>query len=1114
MSQEPDYRVLFESAPGLYLVLRPDSRFTIVAVSDAYLHATKTRREAILGRGLFEVFPDNPEDPRATGERNLGASLANVIRTRAPDVMAVQKYDIRKPAEEGGGFEERWWSPVNSPVLGPSGELLFIIHRVQDVTDFIRLKNQGVEMEAEIVHRGQELQEVNHRLRDANEEIRLLYEKTRELDEVKSQFFASVSHELRTPLTLILGPAEKLLEAPAVPEEARAELQVIARNARTLLRHVNDLLDVVKLDAKQVTPDYSETNLAELARFTSSHFEIFAREKRIRFTTDAARSITVQVDADMVQRILINLLSNAFKFTPDGGRVRLTVREAAASGRVELEVADSGPGIPLDKREVVFEPFRQLEGGTARRFGGTGLGLAIARELATLLGGSVSVGDAPEGGALFRVELPRSAPGGAVVRERAAALLGEDLAKPLVEELARPPPPPAAEASPRAPGDQGRPLVLVVEDNPEMSRFIAEGLRGLCRVATASDGTQGLRKALELAPELVLTDVMMPGMGGDELVRELRRRPELDGTPIVVLTAKADDEFRVSLLTAGAQDYLTKPFPVKELLVRVGNLLARRRAEREAEALNETLQDAAQASLAVSQAVAGLPESSVHAVLTTIAVQAQTLTDAECAAVGLGTDPEKPFDPWVAVGVSDELARLVGGPPRPIGTLGMVARGTDAIRLKDIRAHPAFRGLPPEHPPLTSFLGVPVRYGGKCVGTLYLANKRGAAEFTERDEHLVQMLAARVGVVVETARLYQAEGTERAWLQNVIEQMPEGVLLVDAQGKIAARNHLIRELSGDGPVGTDPFGNPVLVDLRYPSGEAVAVADLPYVRAMRSGEALCGLELAARRSDGELLPVKVSATAVRDRAGRTVGAAMLLEDITAWKELEKLREQWASIIAHDLRQPLNIVALSTSVLQRRLAGDAVERQAVDQIRSAVQRLDKQVGDLTDASRLEAKQLSLRRERVDLSQWLRAAAGELKALTGDRPLTLDAEPGTMVHADLGRVHQVLGNLVSNAVKYGAPGTEIRVTLRSVRGEAEVVVLNRGAGIPPDELPALFGRFQRTRSAVEGQRPGLGLGLYITRGLVEAHGGRIWAESTLGQWTAFHFTLPLAAERASA
>jgi PAS domain S-box-containing protein len=189
-SSTPDFRVLFESAPGLFLVLTP--RLDIVAVSDAYLSATMTKREEILGRGVFEVFPDNPEDPSATGVRNLRTSLERVLRERVSDTMAIQKYDIRKPESEGGKFEERYWSPVNSPVLGPDDEVAYIIHRVEDVTEFIRAKQQGLEqekqarelrlrageMEVEVYQRAAEVQELNQRLDAANRELfRELFER-------------------------------------------------------------------------------------------------------------------------------------------------------------------------------------------------------------------------------------------------------------------------------------------------------------------------------------------------------------------------------------------------------------------------------------------------------------------------------------------------------------------------------------------------------------------------------------------------------------------------------------------------------------------------------------------------------------------------------------------------------------------------------------------------------------------------------------------------------------------------------------------------------------------------------------------------------------------------
>ncbi|MDD1620504.1 MAG: PAS domain S-box protein, partial [Methylococcaceae bacterium] len=403
----------------------------------------------------------------------------------------------------------------------------------------------------------------------ANQEIRHLYEKAKELDELKTQFFANVSHELRTPLTLIMGPIAKRLASENLQENERRDMEMMDRNARLLYRHVSDLLDVAKLDAGQMDVHYSQLDLTQLLRFVASHFEMLAAEKSIQFNIDTPYIVSMQGDAEKCRRILLNLFSNAFKFTPNGGRITATLRQEDRQAVIRIE--DNGPGVPPPLREVIFEPFRQGEGGSHRIFGGTGLGLSIVHEFVKLHGGRVWVDEAADGGALFTIELPLLAPEGTVLEEF-SPVTDATIDRQVVAELF----PPLLDVAVSQQGSDA-PLVLIVEDNPDMNRFLVETLSTQYRIESALDGLQGLDKALRLKPDLILSDVMMPRFGGDEMVLAIRQHPELDKVPVVMLTAKADDDLRLKLLQHRAQDYIQKPFVSEELLAKVAGLIAVRR---------------------------------------------------------------------------------------------------------------------------------------------------------------------------------------------------------------------------------------------------------------------------------------------------------------------------------------------------------------------------------------------------------------------------------------------------------------------------------------------------------------------------------------------------------
>jgi len=597
----PDFRALFESAPGLYLVLDPD--LVIVAASDAYLKATRTERADVVGRGVFDVFPDNPDDPATEGVRNLRASLARVLRDRVGDAMSVQKYDIQRPDSEGGGFEERFWSPYNAPVLGPDGSVTYVIHQVQDVTDLVLLRRRAEspteslridEMEAEVVRRAREVADSGRRLKEANEELTVLYARLRELDRIKTQFFANVSHELRTPLALILGPAERILADLGPDDPRRRQLEVILRNARVLLGHVNDLLDTSKIEASMLELDYTDLNLSHLVRLVANNFETLALDRSVDFFVLAPDdAVPVQVDQARVQQVLLNLLSNAFKFTPPHGTVRIELKGVTEGGTARIEVGDSGPGIPAERRDEAFERFHQLDGAATRKMGGTGLGLHIARELVSLHGGTLVIDDAPEGGALCVVELPVVAPPGTTVRTEGVTVPESPAATLLDGHGVSPAPTPPApirtgdgadDTDSHRDGDAAR-LVLVAEDNPDMNSFICDALAGSYRVRSALDGRQGFELARALRPDLIVCDFMMAEMSGIDLVRAVRAEPRIEATPILIVTARNDSEARIDVLREGANDYLLKPFFQPELLARADNLIKLREADEQQLAL-------------------------------------------------------------------------------------------------------------------------------------------------------------------------------------------------------------------------------------------------------------------------------------------------------------------------------------------------------------------------------------------------------------------------------------------------------------------------------------------------------------------------------------------------
>jgi signal transduction histidine kinase/ActR/RegA family two-component response regulator len=523
---ESDFRALFEGAPGLYLVL--DLELRIVAASDAYLAATMTRREEIMGRGIFDVFPDNPDDPEATGVSNLSASLDRVLRDRVADTMAVQKYDMKRPDEEGGGFEERFWSPKNMPVLDDEEELAYIIHRVRDVTEFVRLTERGTEQEAEIFLRTQDLEKLNEQLRGANW--------------AKTEFLSKMSHELRTPLAAIMGFSE-LLSLSDLDEKKREWSDTILRAGKHLLLLVDEVLDISRIEAGQLSLSVEPVAVRPLLDDAMELIQPMADGRRVVLHPPriSEGSGYAHADNQRLKQVMINLLSNAVKYNREGGEVHISV-DSVDSDRLRMAVADTGRGMDQDALEKLFTPFERLDAGADVQ--GTGLGLALSRSLVEAMGGSLEVDSTPGEGSTFSVELARGEP--AAVQ---AAITEE-------HELI------AARSY-----DRERQL-LYIEDTVANVRLVEEILesRPSVRVLPAGMGRLGVELATEHRPDLILLDLHLPDIGGGEVLARLSEDERTREIPVVILSADATDRTPGPLLEAGARAYLTKPIGVRDLL--------------------------------------------------------------------------------------------------------------------------------------------------------------------------------------------------------------------------------------------------------------------------------------------------------------------------------------------------------------------------------------------------------------------------------------------------------------------------------------------------------------------------------------------------------------------
>jgi PAS domain S-box-containing protein len=921
----------------------------------------------------------------------------------------------------------------------------------------------------------------------ASEEERRRAEALAEIDRAKTAFFSNVSHEFRTPLTLMLGPVDDLLadqEARLAPAQ-REQLELVRRSGLRLQKLVNTLLDFSRIEAGRAHASYRPTDLAAITADIASTFRSAIEKAGLRLRVDCPPSSEpAYVDADMWEKIVLNLLSNAFKFTFEG-EIEVALRRCAAG--FELRVRDTGTGIAPGELPRMFERFHRIAGARGRTHEGTGIGLALVHELVKLHGGSIGVESELGAGTLFTVRIPAGkghlpADKLGAGRAQASAALGAEL---FADEALRWLP----DAPPLAPAAEGsrRERIVWADDNADMREYVRRLLSARYDVEAVADGEAALAAVRMHRPDLVLADVMMPGLDGLGLVRALRADPRTRSIPVILLSARAGEEARIEGLDAGADDYLYKPFSARELLAQVAarlelsRLQARLQQERADLARLFQQTPVPTAVLQGTELVFELANPAYLAVVGGRDIVGRPMLEALPEAKGQGFD---------------DLLRDVIRTGRPhVGHETLVRLERDG-KVEDR---------------YFTFIYAPLRgAGGEIDRAIAIVNE--VTEQVQARKQIERLAAQATAELAERERAEAALGQSEGKYRTLFESIDEGFCVVE-----------------------------VIFD------ERGAAADYRFMEVNPAFERHTGLVNAVGRTARELIPghdefwfttyagVALTGNASRfERYAEAMGrwfdvfcsrvgppqerrVAIVFNDITARKAAEsdlreaaRRKDEFIATLSHELRNPLAPLRHALDALRLSGAGEGAPAPTLEIMERQVNHLARLVDDLLEMSRITRGAFELRRERLPVSAVVANAVEtsepSIRAARHRLTVSLPGEP-IWVDGDAVRLAQILANLLDNAAKYTSPGGEITLSARRAGDAVELSVSDNGEGISAEALPRLFEMFSRGDRT--GGQGGLGIGLALARHLAQMHGGTLEARSDgPGRGAQFILRLPAA------
>jgi PAS domain S-box-containing protein len=947
---------------------------------------------------------------------------------------------------------------------------------------------------------------------DAYEVERKRAEALAELDRAKTVFFSNVSHEFRTPLTLMLNPLEDILSNPSGPLPSdRNQLEIAYRNSQRLLKLVNTLLDFSRIEAGRIEAVYEPTDLAALTAELAGVFRSAIEGAGLRLRVDCPPLPEPSyVDREMWEKIVLNLLSNAFKFTFEG---EIAVVLRSCDDQVELDVQDTGTGIPASELPRIFERFHRVQGARGRTYEGSGIGLSLVQELVHLHGGSIRVSSVIDQGTCFTVSIPTgythlpgdrlrlnetqpiSATRTSATRTLTSTAMGTS---PHVEEALGWLPEKsedveelessfyAATLSPSSPltAFPSTPRILLVDDNADMRNYVKRLLCQQYDVETVSNGVAALAAIRHHIPDLVLTDVMMPELDGFGLLRELRANPQTQELPVILLSARAGEESRVEGLESGADDYLVKPFSARELLARVEATLK----------LYQVRQEATRQEQAQRQEVEAAKEQ-LESVLSSINDQFLVL------------DQE-----WRYIYVNDRVVETVGMPReallgRSIWEVFPEVVGSEfETQVKRAIATQTATHFEYYYPTWNYWFENHVYPSAEGV-SIFVTDINDRKQV----EAILRQSEDRLRMAIESARLgtwdWNLNTNELDWdagCKAMFGLPPEAESSIEVFFKGLHPDDRER-LEQVVQWSFDPASNGIY-DVEY---RTIGIQDgvERWVRA--KGQTYFDFAGQPQRFIGTVLDITEQKRIEIEREQLLAREQVAREQAEA---ANRIKDEFLTVVSHELRSPLNPILGWAKLLRSRQLDEQKTQHALEVIERNTQMQAQLINDLLDVSRILQGKLSLNITQVNLASTIEAALETVRLAAEAKSIQirtlLDPEAG-FVSGDSDRLQQVVWNLLSNAVKFTSQGGQVEVRLeRYSPSHAQITITDTGKGINPNFLPHVFDRFRQEDAATTRQFGGLGLGLALVRYLVEMHGGIVEANSLgEGQGATFIVRLPL-------